>query len=250
MTQRVIGFDNSGLNTAMVSTFQLFLQGSDLDIDAVTLLGYEFDKNGKFVKWSPYFKCDAKENLIESKNIPLPTGKISEINASEDAPDNFFERYNKYFGTLFTLIPLTNGGYRTDRNGNFELALNANTPEDLKLLAAFLREFNEYGINIKAPVIKDLIRVPNDKFFNLPPINIDGKEIERLSNLQEKLQVPPSQFYSIAKQLLKFANDHNNYINIVDEYLKDKMAKNYIVHYIYKVSGAPCNQTEAMMGLD
>jgi hypothetical protein len=55
MTQRVVAFDNSDINTAMVSTFQLFLQGSDLDIDAVTLLGYAFDKNGKFIGWSPYF---------------------------------------------------------------------------------------------------------------------------------------------------------------------------------------------------
>jgi hypothetical protein len=55
MTQRVVGFDNSDINTAMVSTFQLFLQGSDLDIDAVTLLGYEFDNNGKFIGWSPHF---------------------------------------------------------------------------------------------------------------------------------------------------------------------------------------------------
>jgi hypothetical protein len=51
----VVGFDNSGLNTAMVSTFQLFLQGSDLDIDAVTLLGYDFDDHGKLIGWSPYF---------------------------------------------------------------------------------------------------------------------------------------------------------------------------------------------------
>jgi hypothetical protein len=40
MTQKVIAFDDTDVNTAMVSTFQLFLQGSDLDIDAVTLLGY------------------------------------------------------------------------------------------------------------------------------------------------------------------------------------------------------------------
>jgi hypothetical protein len=54
----------------------LFLQGSDLDIDAVTLLGYEFDKNGKFVAWSPYFNSSSKEMLYASKEIPLPTGEI------------------------------------------------------------------------------------------------------------------------------------------------------------------------------
>ena len=64
MTQKVIAFDNSDVNTAMVSTFQLFLQGSDLDIDAVTLLGYAFDNNGKFIGWSPYFRIQSKEKYI------------------------------------------------------------------------------------------------------------------------------------------------------------------------------------------
>ena len=47
---KIYAFDDTDVNTAMVSTFQLFLQGSDLDIDAVTLLGYSFDKNGKFAE--------------------------------------------------------------------------------------------------------------------------------------------------------------------------------------------------------
>jgi hypothetical protein len=49
----------------------------------------------------------------------------------------------------------------------------------------------------------------------------------------------------MAEQLLQIANTHNNYLNIAEEHLRDKMSKNYIVHYIYKVSEAPCNQTEA-----
>jgi hypothetical protein len=147
MTQRVVGFDNSDINTAMVSTFQLFLQGSDLDIDAVTLLGYEFDKNGKFVAWSPYFEIDSKEKLEASKNIPLPTGESKEIIASKDAPNNFFEVYDKYFGTLFKPIKLPTGEPKT-KNGVIELQMDASTPEGLKLLAEFLRDFNKYGINI------------------------------------------------------------------------------------------------------
>jgi hypothetical protein len=134
MTQRVIGFDNADLNTAMVSTFQLFLQGSDLDIDAVTLLGYEFDKNGKFVAWSPYFKSDSKENLEASKDIPLPTGEVKEIYADFKAPDNFFETYDQYFGTIFKTIPLPTGGIKTI-NGVPELTLDLESPDNLKLFA-------------------------------------------------------------------------------------------------------------------
>lgn len=253
MTQRVIGFDSSDINTAMVSTFQLFLQGSDLDIDAVTLLGYEFDKNGKFVAWSPYFKTDSKESLEASKNIPLPTGEVKEIYAKADAPNNFFEVYNKYFGTLFKHIQLPTGKIKTI-NGIPELQIDTNNPEGLELLAEFLRDFNTYGINIKAPLIDGKIKA-NDKFFKAPERTLnDGTIVSTELNLFAKmpfgLNAGYDQTYEMAKQLLKFANDHNNYLNTAEEHLRDKMSKNYIVHYIYKVAEAPCNQTEAQESVD
>ena len=256
MAQRVIGFDSSDINTAMVSTFQLFLQGSDLDIDAVTLLGYEFDKNGKFVAWSPYFKSDSKENLKASKNIPLPTGEVKEIYASDDAPNNFFQVYDKYFGTLFKHIPLNDSKEAKIKtiNGVPELQINTNTSEGLELLAEFLRDFNTYGINIKAPIIDDKIKA-DDKFFKAPSRTLnDGTTINTEWNLFAKipfgLNVGYDQTYKIAEQLLKFANDHNDYLNTAEEHLRDKMSKNYIVHYIYKVAEAPCNQTEAQESVD
>lgn len=256
MTQRVIGFDNSNVNTAMVSTFQLFLQGSDLDIDAVTLLGYEFDKNGKFVAWSPYFKSDSKENLEASKNIPLPTGEVKEIYAKADAPNNFFEIYDKYFGTLFKHISLGDSKEANIKtiNGVPELQMDINTPEGLELLAEFLRDFNTYGINIKAPLIDGKIKA-NNKFFKAPErILNDGTIVNTEWNLFAKmpfgLNAGYDQTYEMAKQLLKFANDHNNYLNTAEEHLRDKMSKNYIVHYIYKVAEAPCNQTEAQESVD
>lgn len=258
MTQRVIGFDNADLNTAMVSTFQLFLQGSDLDIDAVTLLGYEFDKNGKFVAWSPYFKSDSKENLEASKDIPLPTGEVKEIYADFKAPDNFFETYDKYFGTIFKTIPLPTGGIKTV-NGVPELTLDLESPDNLKLFAQFLRDFNDKGINIKGPVNKNGIIDVNGNvdFYKAPDVTLeDGTTVQRSWNLFTSFKqggsigARPEQTYAMAEQLLQFANTHNNYLNIAEEHLRDKMSKNYIVHYIYKVSEAPCNQTEAQLGID
>ena len=258
MTQRVIGFDNADLNTAMVSTFQLFLQGSDLDIDAVTLLGYEFDKNGKFVAWSPYFKSDSKENLEASKDIPLPTGEIKEIYADLKAHDNFFETYDQYFGTIFKTIPLPTGGIKTI-NGVPELTLDLESPDNLKLFAQFLRDFNEKGINIKGPVNENGVIDINGNvdFYKAPDITLeDGTIVQRSWNLFTSFKqggsigARPEQTYAMAEQLLQIANTHNNYLNIAEEHLRDKMSKNYIVHYIYKVSEAPCNQTEAQLGID
>ena len=253
MTQRVIGFDNSDINTAMVSTFQLFLQGSDLDIDAVTLLGYEFDKNGKFVAWSPYFEIESKEKLKASKNIPLPTGESKEIVADKDAPNNFFEVYDKYFGTLFKPIINEYSGKPITENDVIKLQMETSTPQGLELLAEFLRDFNKYGINIQAELNDDLVNTTDETFFFKK--DDQGNPIGEWNLFMHvdkggSIGARPGQTYQMAKQLLNFANTHNEYLNTVDEHLKDKMSKNYIVHYIYKTAESPCNQTEAMKSVD
>lgn len=256
MTQRVVGFDNSGLNTAMVSTFQLFLQGSDLDIDAVTLLGYDFDDHGKLIGWSPHFSLQSREMLKASKQLPLPTGKTQEVITGENAKHNFFEVYDKYFGTLFKTIPLGNNKIKTI-NGVPELQLDIYTPRGIELLSEFLRDVEKYGIGIKAELNENGFIEANEQFFEAPNIILgDGTQMAREWNLFRKPQnggtvnVRHDQTYAIAQQLIKFVNDHNEYINVVDEYKKDSMAKNYIVHYLYKVAESPCNQTEAMKSVD
>ena len=245
MTQKVIAFDNSGLNTAMVSTFQLFLQGSDLDIDAVTLLGYEFDKNGKFVGWSPYFDSSSTEFLKASKKLPMPTGESIEINASENATNNFFEVYDKYFGTLFKTIKLPTGEnkYKT-KNGVLELRLDLDTPQGMELFAQFLRDVKEYGISIKAPVENGVVVTTDENFFN------ESLNLFRRPSEGGLIGARPDQVYAMAQQLLDFVNNHNKYLKDADEHLQDKMVKNYIVHYIYKCAESPCNQTEAMKSVD
>jgi hypothetical protein len=225
----------------------LFLQGSDLDIDAVTLLGYEFDKNGKFVAWSPYFDIDSKEKLQASKNMPLPTGEVKSIYAGLDAPNNFFEIYDKYFGTLFKPITVdTSGKIKTIKKNNTPLLqMETSTPEGLNLLAEFLRDFNKYGINIKAELVNGQLNV-GPEFFEAPPIVLgDNTAVKRVWNIFDDriggVQAKHEHTYNIAEQLLNFANTHNNYLNTAEEHLRDKMSKNYIVHYIYKVAEAPSN---------
>ena len=255
MIQKVVGFDSSGLNTAMVSTFQLFLQGSDLDIDAVTMLGFEFDHSGKFVGWSPYFDITSSDHLRESMKMPLPTGETTQVNASEDAPNNFFDVFDKYFGTLFVPITLPSGKIKTI-DGVPELQLNISSPEGLTLLAEFLRDVNEYGINIKGPIVKGLVKTTDPNFYAAPPVTLqDGTVVQRSYNLYQRLEqgglgIRPAQTYQIAQQLVDIVNRHNKYIIQAEEHLQDKMAKNYVVYYMYKVAESPCNQTEAQVGLD
>lgn len=85
MPMRVVGFDETDTNSAYVNYFQFWLQGSDLDIDKVSLLGYSFDKSGKYVGWSPYFNLHSYKTLEESEKLPFPSNKELELIETDDA---------------------------------------------------------------------------------------------------------------------------------------------------------------------
>jgi hypothetical protein len=83
MPMRVVGFIDSDVNNAFVSTDQIWLQGSDYDIDTVSLATYSVDKGGKLYLWSPYAKYDTYEEIQQSRRIPAPSSveyKIRENN--------------------------------------------------------------------------------------------------------------------------------------------------------------------------
>lgn len=45
-----------------------------VDIDKAYIMGYEFDNNGTYVGWSPYFRYDSLKNLHLSEQLPTPNG--------------------------------------------------------------------------------------------------------------------------------------------------------------------------------
>jgi hypothetical protein len=65
---------------------QFFLQGSDLDIDAVSLLTFTFSESGEFYDWSPDFNMKNIDMLNISMNIPFPTGEELQIRNYEEEP--------------------------------------------------------------------------------------------------------------------------------------------------------------------
>lgn len=83
MPMVLVGFDESGLNSAYVSRYQLYLQGSDFDVDKASMLGYRF-LNGKFITWSLYMRLDDYELFKASENLPFPTGtKLKPVEISD-----------------------------------------------------------------------------------------------------------------------------------------------------------------------
>lgn len=75
MQMETVGFTGPNSNVAAVSHFQMFLQGSDLDIDKSYMMGLEMDDNGRYLGWSNLFDLNSLENIEASETLPMPTGR-------------------------------------------------------------------------------------------------------------------------------------------------------------------------------
>ena len=80
MAMRVVGFDQGKANSIYVSRMQLFLQGSDYDIDKANVLGLKFH-NGELITWSCFYDLSSKENADISEKLPFPTGRQVQVDS-------------------------------------------------------------------------------------------------------------------------------------------------------------------------
>ena len=112
MAMKVAGFDTNLVNSIYVNRMQLYLQGSDYDIDKANLLGLKF-YNGKLVTWSPYYDLTSIERARLSESLPFPSGRRLIINDNpEKIPFNVIEKDYQKLNT-------EKGGFLfVDNNGN------------------------------------------------------------------------------------------------------------------------------------
>lgn len=75
MKMKVSQFSASDKNVVYVSHWQTWLQGSDYDIDKAYIMGYDFDDNGVYVGWSPFFNYSSIDALKKSELLPTPNEK-------------------------------------------------------------------------------------------------------------------------------------------------------------------------------
>jgi hypothetical protein len=73
MSMKTVGYMHESENSIYVSHWQIWLQGSDFDIDKAYVMKYDV-KNGLFVGWSPYFDLRTKESTKLSLLLPAPNG--------------------------------------------------------------------------------------------------------------------------------------------------------------------------------
>lgn len=85
MAMEIAAFGSESTNSAYVSRWQLWLQGSDYDIDKISVLGLKFS-HGKLKTWSPYFNLQSKETFEASKKLPFPTNRELEVRDGDIRP--------------------------------------------------------------------------------------------------------------------------------------------------------------------
>ena len=212
MPMKIIGFDNSDTNTAYVSTSQIWLQGSDYDIDSVSMTSYELNDSGEYQTWSPLAKIDSLAHLRQSDNIPLPSGKV--INQDESAPKkevdideliNFKNgRYSIKFENLDKIIDLINYVNDNDRH-NIVIQdkdnVNGENPDAKKLdyLIDHINKHNTYlstlnqktfekaVINYMTTNMYKVAVNPANQIEASTPIDNATKPIKKKANSKEEL---------------------------------------------------------------
>lgn len=246
MSMEVEAYENPDVNSAYVSLFQFYLQGSDLDIDAVSLQTFELDRNGLYVGHSPYYSLNSEEMRKISDLIPFPSGVKTELSKF---PINETEENKHIYQTYNTLDSFLNKGYfgilnkegkqslinlNSFEDGTVEVTLNIDTPENLLKLVGFLNEINEFGLVTKGTNQEFQIFAENlQKVF--------GKNIGLFT---------VDMCRSIILQIKGFVDKHNLYIQKSSAKKREQIIKNYVTLQLRDIIDDPINRRQADSSVD
>lgn len=242
MPMKIVAFDNPDINTAYVSTMQILLQGSDYDIDAVSLATYDISHNGKLELWSPYANISNMELMNASMQLPFPTGKKVELKQAEDIEigenerDPYLQYAVKFFSKYTDILDIRhkNPNHRgpsivIDYNQDIQVRLKTDTKEQLQLLKQFLEEVPILQIPSKSQL--NNFRVLFNKIY--PGVRLDNKH-----------------FSQLFEGVMKIVNDHNIYFDKKSIASLTKIVNNYTMYSMYSVSEDPVNLLQAHSSVD
>ena len=128
MSMKIVAFDSTNSNTAYVASTQLWLQGSDFDIDTTNFTQYSINRNGKIQHWSSLADYSSQEMLKASDNLPFPT---NEECFDGELPDKELD-----IQSLLATNEVTG-----------KMFINIDTPEKMKFMSKVIELVNEEGLN-------------------------------------------------------------------------------------------------------
>ena len=212
MTMDIADFVD-GKNNAYVNHMQIFLQGSDYDVDKATFLEYTLDKSGKFIGWSPFFDLSSEQTMNASLNLPLPVLSnvftIKEGTATRGFESSILDVLDKYTSLKYNIRNLNKGKIRYDIESN---------PDNLKLLSELL---SEEFVSMSYDVTK-----LDSKYLK------DGKLKKKYSDL------------------IEIYNRHHRYLSKVNSDTAEDALKNFVVHWSCYISKSPKNLLRSTTPID
>lgn len=227
MAMKVVAFDNPNRNTAHVSTLQLLLQGSDLDIDAVSLVTYDIDSNGMLQIWSPYACLQSLDLLNESLKLPTPTGE--EINFTKSDSVSAITKTFTKFRKLFALDSI-----QSKRGVADTIRLRPLTIDEIEQL-------------------QDLKTLLETETFYMPDEETEQAFIDALVK-EGIIRIPPEDTHQavsdIFEGLKKFIDEHNLYLTKFNHNKISRITNNSSTYSLYESVIDPVNQTQAQESVD
>lgn len=264
MPMQVVAFDNVDVNSAYVSDAQIWLQGSDYDVDAVSLAMFSFDNSGNFVHWSKYANKQSLELLNASNLMPFVSGKRLELKRfNEEAINKIIEPHlpksssakNALIANykdiikkkekrnfmeqleIFERILKGGNGIKLEKGENYgkdKVVADNTTVESIKDLADILRVYSDNGMY-------DLLSIDTYR---------DEDSMKKISELREYCNQNNININEVFNSLINFVNDYNTYINRVDDETATLMANNGVINGMWRTTLSPRNLQESQTSVD
>lgn len=233
MPMKIVAFDNPDINTAHVSTYQILLQGSDYDVDAVSLATYDVDESGRVPLWSPYSNLYNSELMDASLELPFPTGVKTSIPESDNInnPLRFLWKYKDLL------------------NISESLEYNQNTKQ-------YEPKANEIYVDISNDTVYKLVKLKeflhDIQYLTKPRIDqlqIFAKQLMDQDIVSFRFR-NPQQVLDIFTKLEKIADRHNLYLDNLSLKNITRVVNNRIFYGMYSTIIEPSNLIQAMTSVD
>ena len=212
MPMENIAYFDDDSNNAYVSIWQIWLQGSDFDIDKAYLMGYGFNRNSQLDLWTDMFDYSTKEGLDVLELLPIPTNTLAEFDQNGfdiTLWNRWFNRVIKKAGNFRNHMDIANsmsisdiktfaevlGAVKEHTGDMMKNAAKNNVPlESIKLkgneaLIDFINRYNSYTGHVNSQFalqnsivskINRTISAPSNQLLATMPVTIqdwhDGAE--------------------------------------------------------------------------
>jgi hypothetical protein len=188
MPMKNVGYIKGGTNDVYVNVNQIFLQGSDFDIDKAYILGNGFLNNGRIDLWTNLSSYSNLDQLNALMKLPLPIGKEVIISKEGLVNPNLENLYNQIAESL------------KSKSFTYELPT-----ETILLFNKFIRALPETN--------NDKIIINLTKENENLPFNSFSELVNKHTNYQDYVKTPYSVKNSVVQKINEVISSISNQVN-------------------------------------